>query len=93
MANKIYEVTSINWLHSYLEARKTDLTDGDIPDSELWEISFFKDFKVRLVNAGGAGDMGEIIDFAEWMERNRGDVMNNMCLWLWGAKGTGGESK
>lgn len=70
MANKIYEVVSINWLHSYLEARETDLTVDDVPESELWDISFFKDFRIRLVN-GGDGT-GEVVDFAEWVERNKG---------------------
>lgn len=67
MANKIYEVVSINWINSYLEARETDMAVDDVPDSELWDISFFKDFRIRLVNSG---EMGEIVDFAEWVERN-----------------------
>lgn len=67
MANKIYEVTTINLLRSYLEVRETDLDVDDVAESELWDISFFKDFRIRLVNSG---EMGEIVDFAEWVERN-----------------------
>lgn len=68
MANKIYEVVSINLLYSYLEARETDLTAGDVAESELWDIPFFKDFRIRLVNGGEM----EVVDFKEWVERNRG---------------------
>ncbi len=64
---KIYEVISINWLHSYLEAKETDLNIGDVPESELWDISYFEDFRVRLVNGSGKT---EIIDMAEWLEQH-----------------------
>lgn len=69
VVDKIYEVTSIDWNCSYLEAKKTDLTVGDVTESELWDISFFEDFKIRLVNSN---EKGENIDFAEWVRRNRG---------------------
>ena len=73
VADKIYEVVSINWLHSYLESRETDLAVGDVPESELWDISFFKDFRIRLVNGGDDGaEMGDVVDFKEWVEKNRG---------------------
>ena len=39
-----------------------------MPDSEVWDISYFGDFRVRLVNCGGKT---EIIDMAEWLERNK----------------------
>ena len=65
---KIYEVISINWLHSYLEAKETDLNIGDVPESELWDISYFEDFRVRLVNRKGEA---KIIDMEEWLERNK----------------------
>lgn len=68
VANKVYEVTSIQWLHSYLEAKQTDLNIGDVPESELWDISYFEDFRVRLVNCSGKT---EIVDMAEWLERNK----------------------
>lgn len=68
VVNKVYEVTSINWLHSYLEAKQTDLNIGDVPESELWDISYFEDFRVRLVNSSGKT---EIIDMAEWVKGYR----------------------
>lgn len=68
ISGKIYEVTSIDWLHSYLEAKETDLNAGDMDESELWDISYFQDFRIRLVNGRGKA---KVIDMGEWMERNR----------------------
>ncbi len=68
MANKIYEVTSINWWYSCIEAKETDLSVGDVPESELWDITEFADFKIRLVNCNGAG---KVIDFGEWVEMHK----------------------
>ena len=65
--DKIYEVTSIQWLHSYLEAKETDLSIDDVPESELWDISYFGDFSVKLVNSGGKT---EIVDMADWIEQH-----------------------
>lgn len=39
-----------------------------MPESELWDISFFKDFRIRLVNGKGKA---EVIDMEEWLERNK----------------------
>ncbi len=66
---KIYEVTSINWLHSYLEAKETDLSVDDVPESELWDIGEFENFKIRLINGNG---VAKVIDFGEWVERHKG---------------------
>jgi len=68
LLNKIYEVTSINWLHSYIEAKEKDLSIGDVPESELWDITEFEDFHVRLVNGDG---VARVIDFGEWVERHK----------------------
>ena len=48
-----------------LEAEQTGLTINDVPESEVWDISEFKNYKVKLMNVGGKA---EIIDFAEWKE-------------------------
>lgn len=66
--NKIYKVTSIQWLHLYLEAKETNLNTGDVEEAEVWDISYFEDFRVRLVNWKGKT---EIVDFAEWIEKNK----------------------
>lgn len=62
VVDKIYEVTSINWLHFALEARETDLNVGDVPDNEVFPIEDFSDFKIRLVNGSG---VAKIIDFED----------------------------
>lgn len=46
-----------------VEAVQTDLTVNDVPESEVWYISEFRNYKVKLVNNGGKA---EIVDFAEW---------------------------
>lgn len=64
---KIYEITSINWLHSEIEAKETELSIDDVPESELWDVSYFEDFKIRLINWKGKA---EIIDMAEWVKEH-----------------------
>lgn len=65
---KIYKVTNIDFCNLTIEAKQTDLNIGDVPESELWDISYFEDFRVRLVNGSGKA---EIIDMAEWLEENK----------------------
>lgn len=48
-----------------IEVVETDLTVNDVPESEIWDISAFKNYKVKLINNGG---QAEVIDFAEWLE-------------------------
>lgn len=49
-----------------VEAVQTGLTVNDVPKSEVWDISEFKNYKVKLVNNGGKA---EIIDFADYKKR------------------------
>lgn len=65
---KIYKVTNIDFCNLTIEAKQTDLNIGDVPESELWDISYFEDFRVRLVNRKGEA---KIIDMEEWLERNK----------------------
>ncbi len=65
---KIYEVTSINWWYSCIEAKETDLSVGDVPESELWDIAEFGDYEIKLVNGG---DVAKVIDFREWVEMHK----------------------
>ena len=47
-----------------------------MPEAELWDISYFKDYKIRLINGDGGiaeiAEIAEIIDFAEWVKGHRG---------------------
>lgn len=49
-----------------IEAIETNLTDTDVPEDELWDISEFKDYRVKLINNGG---QAEIVDFEEWKSK------------------------
>ena len=64
---KIYKVTNIDFCNLTIEAKQTDLNIGDVPESELWDISYFEDFRVRLVNRKGEA---KIIDMAEWLDQH-----------------------
>lgn len=64
---KIYKVTNLDFCNLTIEAKQTDLNIGDVPESELWDISYFEDFRVRLVNGSGKA---EIIDMAEWLDQH-----------------------
>lgn len=50
-----------------ITAVETDLAINDVSESEVWDISEFKDYKVKLVNNGG---QAEIVDMAEWIEQH-----------------------
>lgn len=49
-----------------VEAVQTDLTVKDVPESEIWDIEEFKNYKVKLINNGG---QAEIVDFDEWKDK------------------------
>ncbi len=66
VADKIYQVTDISFFHMTIEATETNLTAADVPEYELWDISEFERYKVRLINNDG---MGEIVDFGEFKEK------------------------
>ena len=46
-----------------IEAIETNLTATDVPEDELWDISYFKNYKIKLINNGG---QAEILDFEKW---------------------------
>lgn len=64
IANKIYEVTKLSFFYMMIEAVETKLTATDIPEDELWDISEFRNYHIKLINNGGHA---EIIDFVKWM--------------------------
>ncbi len=42
-----------------IEASETNLTIADVPEDELFPVEEFGEFRVRLINAGGSGGMGD----------------------------------
>lgn len=51
-----------------IEAVETDLDPAAMSEDEVWDLEYFKDYKVKLINKSGGA---EIIDFAEWKSRKR----------------------
>lgn len=66
VTNKIYKVTSTNFSNLIIEASETDLVTAVIPADELFSVTDFKEFKVRLRNW-----KGNIIKFPDFKSENR----------------------
>lgn len=49
-----------------IEAIETKLTAADVSEDELWDISDFKNYKIKLINNGG---QAEIVDFEKWINK------------------------
>lgn len=49
-----------------VNAVQTDLMIKDVPESDVWDISEFKNYKVKLINNGQAA----IIDFKDLKEKH-----------------------
>ena len=47
---KIYKVTDIDFCNLTIEAIQTDLSIADVPESELFPIEEFGEFRIRLCN-------------------------------------------
>jgi len=63
VSGKIYKVTDIDFSHLTLKAEEAELRVGDVPESELWDISDLEEFEIRLANNAGGAD---IIDMVAW---------------------------
>ena len=46
-----------------IEAKETNFTTAYVPEDDLWDVSEFKDYKIKLTNNGG---QAEIIDFEKY---------------------------
>lgn len=66
--SKIYKVKDIDFCNLTIEANETDLSIADVPGNEVFPVEEFGEFRVKLCNGGG---IGEVIDFAEWIKRNK----------------------
>lgn len=58
-ADKLYEVEKFSFYDFSIKAVETDLKIGDVAESEVWDISDFKDFRVTLKNK----DVDNIVEF------------------------------
>ena len=60
--DKIYEIEKISFFTFEVVAKETDLTLADIPVEQMFDISNFKEFHVKLRNwHGNVIDLVEII--------------------------------
>lgn len=50
VADKIYEVSAIDFHNLAIEANKTDLMIADVPEGEVFPVEEFGEFRVRLIN-------------------------------------------
>lgn len=68
VSDKIYQITDISFFYMSVEATETNLALADLPEYEVFDFEFFKNYKVKLVNNAGKA---EIIDFESWKSRNK----------------------
>lgn len=47
---KLYKVKEIDFCNLTIEANKKDLTVADVPESEVFPVEEFGEFRVRLIN-------------------------------------------
>ena len=53
VTDKIYKVTRADFNDLIIEASETDLVAADVPADELFDLTDFKEFRVRLRNWKG----------------------------------------
>ena len=61
--DRLYEVERISFFTFTVEAKETELTINDVPEQEVFDLSNFEEFKVRLNNW-----QGNIIDLMEYLK-------------------------
>ena len=52
LAGKIYKVTNIDLCNQTIEATRIDLSVADIPESEVFPVEEFGEFRIKLINCG-----------------------------------------
>lgn len=66
--DKLYKVEKISFYHMTCTAQETDLPIEDVPEHEIFDLSDFDTFKIKLINGTGKS---EIINIAEWKRNNK----------------------
>lgn len=61
--DRLYEVERISFFTFTVELKETELTIDDVPEQEVFDLSIFEEFKVRLHNW-----QGNIVDFKEYVK-------------------------
>lgn len=68
LQDKIYQVNKISFFTMSAEASETNLIVSKVPEDEIFDISDFRDFKVKLINRESSA---EIIDLEEYRSRRK----------------------
>ena len=77
VADKIYEVSAIDFRNMTIEATETDLTIGDVNESELFPVKELLDeYVIGLVNRK---DEIDVIDMAEWVKNRKAKRGKGLC--------------
>ena len=50
IGEKVYKVTDISILDSYIEAAETELSTDEIPENELWDVHELEQYQIKLIN-------------------------------------------
>lgn len=66
--DKLYEVEHISFYYFTVEAKETDLTIDDVPAAQVFNITDFREFKIKLHNW-----QGNVVDFAEYVRDSKCD--------------------
>lgn len=64
--NKLYEVESISFFYFSVSAKETDKTIDDVPAEEVFDLTDFKDFKIKLHNWHG-----NVVDFKKYVKNQK----------------------
>ena len=63
---KLYEVERISFFDFSVQAKETDKKISDVPAEEVFDLTDFKDFKVKLRNWHG-----NVVNFMEYVENRK----------------------
>lgn len=75
--NKIYQVNKLSFFTMSAEAIEIDLSPADVPEDETFDISDFKDFRLKLINRKFAA---EIVDLGDYKKRRtKNNEQRNGC--------------
>ncbi len=64
--DKLYKVLDISFRDKTIRAAETEISPGEVPTQEIFDIFDFKEFKITLVNNHG---LGEVINFEKYRQK------------------------
>jgi len=64
--DKLYEVEHISFYYFTVEAKETDLTIDDVKPEEVFNVTDFREFKIKLHNW-----QGNVVDFEKFLQNRK----------------------